>query len=33
MGQRMMWDNVVNLSQILCQKVQFGKLYKKVKIF
>jgi hypothetical protein len=26
MGQRMMWDNVVNLSNIFCQKVQLCKL-------
>jgi len=28
MRQRMMWDNVVNLSHILCQQVQHWKLYK-----
>ncbi len=28
MGQRMMWDNVVNISHILCQQVEFCKLYK-----
>jgi hypothetical protein len=28
MGQRIMWDNVVNLSHILCQQVQLCKLYK-----
>jgi hypothetical protein len=27
MGQRMMRDNVVNLSHILCQQVEFCKLY------
>jgi hypothetical protein len=27
MGQRMMWNNVVNLSHILCQQVEFCKLY------
>jgi hypothetical protein len=27
MGQSMMWDNVVNLSHILCQQVQLHKLY------
>jgi hypothetical protein len=26
MGQRMMWDNVINLSHILCQQVEFCKL-------
>jgi len=26
MGQRMMWDNVINLSHIFCQKVQLCKL-------
>jgi hypothetical protein len=26
-GQRMMWDNVVNLSHILCQQIQLWKLY------
>ncbi len=31
MGQKMMWDNVVNLSHILCQQVQFCKLYKYVR--
>ncbi len=28
MGQKMMWDNVVNLSDILCQQIQLCKLYK-----
>ncbi len=28
MGQRMMKDNIVNLSHIFCQQVQFCKLYK-----
>jgi hypothetical protein len=27
MGQRMMWNNVVNLSHILCQQVVLCKLY------
>jgi hypothetical protein len=27
-GQRMMWDNVINLSHIFCQQVEFCKLYK-----
>jgi hypothetical protein len=27
MGQKMMWDNGVNLSHILCQQVQLCKLY------
>jgi len=28
MGQIMMWNNVVNLSHILCQQVELCKLYK-----
>jgi hypothetical protein len=28
LGQKMMWDNVVNFSHILCQQVQLCKLYK-----
>jgi hypothetical protein len=28
MQQRMMWNNVLNLSHILCQQVQLWKLYK-----
>jgi hypothetical protein len=28
MGQRMMWDNVVNLSHIVCQQIEHCKLYK-----
>jgi hypothetical protein len=28
MGQMMMWENVVNLSHILCQQVELCKLYK-----
>ncbi len=27
MKERMMWDNVVNLSHIFCQQVEFCKLY------
>jgi len=27
MGQRMIWNNVVNLSNILCKQVEFCKLY------
>ncbi len=27
MGQKMMWNNVINLSHILCQQVQLSKLY------
>jgi hypothetical protein len=30
-GQKMMWDNVVNLFHILCQQIQLCKLYKYVK--
>jgi hypothetical protein len=28
MGQRMTWNNVVNLSHILCQHIELCKLYK-----
>jgi hypothetical protein len=31
MQQNMMWNNVVNLSHILCQQVQLWKLYNWVK--
>ncbi len=27
MGERMMWDNLVNLSHIFCEQVEFCKLY------
>jgi hypothetical protein len=31
MGQRMMWNSVVNLSYIFCQQVDLCKLYKHMK--